>query len=273
MSQGNQAPRQGDIAPRQTDIPPRKQRRGNAFTRTTGKVAKKGLSTVGKIILIIIIILVILIIIGVVIFLLARRALQNRCINDAGCSGATPKCNVASGQCVQCLAPEDCTLPDICDPNTFQCISLTCTSDADCSGSLPHCNVMTGVCVECTEDPHCDPGFICNNGLCMCSFDILNMQENNPTIDLTFNEFGVGSDYRVLLGSEAGFEDGDATEILFNDIDIDTVQINICDIVGLFPGDPCLIGSSESVTIYFRASRNGGCSSPERSLTFGPLAP
>jgi hypothetical protein len=109
------------------------------------------------------------------------------CSTTADCpdSGATPRCNVDAGVCVQCLSASDCT-----KANALNCIGnvcVACSTNADCNDGgteggmvcntfIPRCaspcsfgtmcnqsgqtgqlvcNQSAGYCVECTDDTYC----------------------------------------------------------------------------------------------------------------------
>jgi hypothetical protein len=87
---------------------------------------------------------------------------ETRCTGDAQCSGDTPKCNVTSGRCVECLGAAECAgkpATPICDTSRGTCEE--CVTNAHCGdGGTPFCRDRK--CVECRNDNDC-PG---PNGKC-----------------------------------------------------------------------------------------------------------
>ncbi len=85
------------------------------------------------------------------------------CRRDEDCAdiqGRT-RCEVVSGNCVECLVTAHCPNPrrQICDRDENYCVPRPpCESDGDCSDlpSSPHCNAETGECVGCLSDAHCE---------------------------------------------------------------------------------------------------------------------
>ncbi|HJX06175.1 MAG TPA: hypothetical protein VJ461_05680, partial [Candidatus Nanoarchaeia archaeon] len=77
------------------------------------------------------------------------------CTSDSQCSGSTPYCNTANGQCVVCLLASHCSDNNPC--TTDSCVSNVCTSTnaadntscTSCSGTS--CKCQTGVC-SCVPD-------------------------------------------------------------------------------------------------------------------------
>jgi hypothetical protein len=93
------------------------------------------------------------------------------CTSNAQCmSGAAPKCDTSSGQCLGCRNSGDCRsdLPT-CDPGTHQCVQ--CTQDSQCPSATPHC--VGRLCVECTDQTQCPGGEDCSGGICLsnCTTD------------------------------------------------------------------------------------------------------
>ncbi|RME19222.1 MAG: hypothetical protein D6806_18715 [Deltaproteobacteria bacterium] len=123
------------------------------------------------------------------------------CTSDADCSGtvSTPRCNTATGDCVQCTSHDHCSSFQWCrnftcqsgcqtdqecvdkqgagyhcNSSTGQCYYAECTSDSDCtSQDKPHCltqqNPANNRCVECTDDTHCNEFFYCRPTDHVCS--------------------------------------------------------------------------------------------------------
>jgi hypothetical protein len=95
--------------------------------------------------------------------LLSLRGTRNAacgCKRDDECSGATPACDLASGQCVACNADAQCS-KGVCDTATHQCVA--CTSDAQCSFGLPRCS--SNSCVQCVAGSDCPSG-VCTQNVC-----------------------------------------------------------------------------------------------------------
>jgi hypothetical protein len=90
------------------------------------------------------------------------------CTADAQCGGDTPKCNLTTGACVQCLATLDCSgTPNtpICATPRDRCVQ--CVSNADCpaDAGAPLCS-DNNRCVECKVKADCPANQQCNNGRC-----------------------------------------------------------------------------------------------------------
>ncbi len=87
-------------------------------------------------------------------------AVDAGCGNDSACKGSTPRCDLASGQCVACLAPGDC--------NGGKCVNHACApcqDDGDCPGQK--CSKDKGKCVACLVFGDCLDGQICEGGACL----------------------------------------------------------------------------------------------------------
>lgn len=86
-----------------------------------------------------------------------------QCTSDSQCGGATPKCDLASNRCVQCLpGPNDvCPMGDYCRPD-FTC-ERGCKTGTDCPSGVCLPNRS---CATCTQDAQCAAGNICSNGTC-----------------------------------------------------------------------------------------------------------
>jgi hypothetical protein len=125
----------------------------------------------GLIVLIIIIIVILIVVVVLVVFFLRRRANASTststptlCKSNADCTGGK-KCNVVTGQCIQCFNDTDCSgATPVCNLATATCIA-GCTVDSDCSGATPVCDTGAKICVagcvtsaDCTTiaEPICD---------------------------------------------------------------------------------------------------------------------
>lgn len=125
----------------------------------------------GLIVLIIIIIVILIVVVVLVVFFLRRRANASAststptlCKSNADCTGGK-KCNVVTGQCIQCFNDTDCSgATPVCNLATATCIA-GCTVDSDCSGATPVCDTGAKICVagcvtsaDCTTlaEPICD---------------------------------------------------------------------------------------------------------------------
>ncbi|HXU82865.1 MAG TPA: hypothetical protein VN914_15805, partial [Polyangia bacterium] len=72
------------------------------------------------------------------------------CDDDSACSGATPRCEVASRQCVECLPQDDnCVGGAFCSAAN-KCVTA-CAVDGDCPGAGLAC--CGGLCADLTSDP------------------------------------------------------------------------------------------------------------------------
>ncbi len=82
------------------------------------------------------------------------------------CSGATPVCDSASGQCVTCTASQGCPAGESCDTSVTggRCVGGGCQSDRDCTGAAGVCDLSTGNCVVCTAAEGC-PGGSCDTSV------------------------------------------------------------------------------------------------------------
>lgn len=116
----------------------------------------------GLIILIIVIIVILILVVVLVVFFLRRRAnISNStstptlCKSNADCTGGK-KCNVVTGQCIQCFNDTDCSgATPVCNLATATCIA-GCTVDSDCSGATPVCDTGAKICVAgCVTNANC----------------------------------------------------------------------------------------------------------------------
>src|SRR4030095_10563258 len=95
-----------------------------------------------------------------------------KCSGDNDCGGATPRCDVPSGKCVECLPTNDnCPQGSFCNPSTFTC-AMGCARDADCAadgGAKACCNHL---CVDTLSDKaNCGAcGTDCGNQACCAGF-------------------------------------------------------------------------------------------------------
>lgn len=82
---------------------------------------------------------------------------------DGACMAPTPACQEATGTCVECLAPADCTTgaEDKCDTATNTCVE--CLEAADC-GTPTAARCEGGACIECESNDDC--GHIAGKGVC-----------------------------------------------------------------------------------------------------------
>ena len=84
--------------------------------------------------------------------------------DDCAESGAR-YCDLASGDCVECVENEHCEEGYIC-ADDFACeevdVTEECTSHDDCAESgAQYCDLASGDCVECVENEHWEEGYIC----------------------------------------------------------------------------------------------------------------
>jgi Cys-rich repeat protein len=97
---------------------------------------------------------------------------QTLCDSDSDCQAPTPRCDNASGLCVECIADGDCGDGEKCVDNSCR---SGCTSDSDCTAPTPYCDTANSACVECLEDANCPSGTECVGGSCQqkpqCSSD------------------------------------------------------------------------------------------------------
>ncbi len=86
------------------------------------------------------------------------------------CSEATPVCDTARGECVECLRAEDCIDSErpLCNAGSGRCVG--CLSEEDCTDpTRPACDEASGECVECIESEHCGPGLLCDVQVRTCA--------------------------------------------------------------------------------------------------------
>jgi hypothetical protein len=101
------------------------------------------------------------------------------CGTSEPCSGSTPFCDDAEGECVQCRSDDDC------DVDAPQCVEGTCAAcdpedNSGCSGGTPICDTTTLGCVGCDATHLCPDPLVCQgDGTCGCMND--EQCEGNPT--------------------------------------------------------------------------------------------
>lgn len=87
---------------------------------------------------------------------------------DGQCKGATPVCDLATNECVQCLNTSDCKAPvPACDATTNTCVE--CAKNADCKDAAkPFCDATAQQCVACLKQADCSSPTTsaCNAGVC-----------------------------------------------------------------------------------------------------------
>ncbi|MEX1368660.1 MAG: hypothetical protein AB1Z98_36365 [Nannocystaceae bacterium] len=88
------------------------------------------------------------------------------CTNDEDCGGATPACDLGSGECVECRpGAGHCAAGEYCDPAARECLA-GCDDDTDCPGA---CDVEAHVCVGCVDAEDCgEPTPVCNGDSNTC---------------------------------------------------------------------------------------------------------
>lgn len=103
------------------------------------------------------------------------------CAKDADCTNpASPRCELVSKACVECLGGGDCPGGGTCQADhTCKAPAATCKKDDDCASdvSAPHCQIVSGganQCVACRNAGECGAGVTCPNdcgaqGLCTAS--------------------------------------------------------------------------------------------------------
>ena len=93
------------------------------------------------------------------------------CLADDDCSGATPRCNTSTHLCVACVAKADCAKRQDCDATTNRCLDSCFDADDTCPSSGFSCNEDLGLCVECTSSANCSAsanGTVCNLPIGRC---------------------------------------------------------------------------------------------------------
>ena len=113
------------------------------------------------------------------------------CLSDTHCSGASPRCDVATNICVECLGVADCNDANECTTdactanvcsNTANAVGsacaggvcdgaappmcVECVADAQCSGSTPLCDTASSACVACLSGSDCSDGNQCTMDMC-----------------------------------------------------------------------------------------------------------
>lgn len=97
------------------------------------------------------------------------------CGLDADCSGTTPHCNTATGECKECVYDNHCANGYHCEKTSYTCqvntpMCKSCTSDIDCiSAGVTTCGSFTKKCTkQCATEADC-MGFACDVfGYCTC---------------------------------------------------------------------------------------------------------
>lgn len=85
------------------------------------------------------------------------------CTSNEDCPFSdTPLCNPQTGDCVECLGPEQCEEGFDCSDSGF--CRDACEVDADCEGidGQTLCNPETGFCVQCLGPDDCMPAEYCS---------------------------------------------------------------------------------------------------------------
>lgn len=95
---------------------------------------------------------------------------SGRCRSDKDCSAPTPRCDVASGQCFQCVSTGDkCPTGQVCFTNLREC-KPGCNTSSDChiNGGSPvlWCDPGSQTCQGCTRDADCPGGTHCVAAIC-----------------------------------------------------------------------------------------------------------
>ena len=88
------------------------------------------------------------------------------CTANDGCSGATPRCDLAAGRCVACNPDVDCAGGSVCDPTSGACVE--CLSDGDCSAPTATCDVGRHLCVASCRGANCARGTFCDTAVGSC---------------------------------------------------------------------------------------------------------
>src|SRR5262245_4884535 len=81
-----------------------------------------------------------------------------KCTANTDCQAPHALCNLPSGECVQCLANEDCSTL-VCNAVTHGCTG--CLTNADCDPATPYCDRDDRRCVECDNASQCPAGEVC----------------------------------------------------------------------------------------------------------------
>lgn len=95
------------------------------------------------------------------------------------CSGATPFCDLNSGQCVACLLNAHCLDSIFCDGQEV-CTMGTCQNGAfPCTFPTPLCNENLQSCVGCLNNAQCSDGLFCT-GVEICDPQTQACQSGSP---------------------------------------------------------------------------------------------
>jgi hypothetical protein len=86
---------------------------------------------------------------------------------NGACTGATPVCNDATDQCVQCLQSNHCSgAKSVCKTATNTCVE--CIGNTDCVGDKRFCDAASNSCVTCLGNTACATAMAsrCDAGEC-----------------------------------------------------------------------------------------------------------
>src|SRR6185369_17439737 len=94
-----------------------------------------------------------------------REPPEFSCLSAADCVGKAggPLCDLATGECVECLEDENCPEGSTCVDRL--CDDGKCKSDDDCDALTPLCR-DDGACVQCKSGVDCFDGEVCSAGAC-----------------------------------------------------------------------------------------------------------
>lgn len=113
------------------------------------------------------------------------------CRTRADCIPGDPNyCDPDLKRCVQCRTNKQCDPGEICNTNTYRCVTacagkdnscdkqhsfcsqelgfcVACVNNFDCSGYGPYSHCVANICVECTENVPCMNNQTCRGGYCI----------------------------------------------------------------------------------------------------------
>lgn len=96
----------------------------------------------------------------------------DHCTWDSDCAGTptTPRCDLGSGDCVECVRDNQCDATEKCNLTSHTCEPRPagCESNTDCSSTpaTPKCRVADRACVACLGATDCPGGRCLSNGTC-----------------------------------------------------------------------------------------------------------
>jgi hypothetical protein len=91
------------------------------------------------------------------------------CVADGNCNvDPYRRCDTQIHRCVECLSPNDCQPGAFCHPATRICIAQ-CADGGGCPAAQPFCDAR-GLCVECRNNADCFRPDLCDVAIGRCAF-------------------------------------------------------------------------------------------------------